>query len=77
MKGWKDIPEYNTIWKDIIDGAEYYDKTYEQRKKSNCEFDLEYEEYYKKSMEKVKNFQKKYMNEHPEQFDETGKFKQE
>ena len=77
MKGWKDISEYNAIWKNIIKGAEYYDRTYEQRKNPKCEFDIEFSDYYKKSMDKLKKFQEKYIKEHPEEFDENGNFKED
>ncbi len=76
MKDWKDIPEYNQIWKKIFEGAKYYDDTYDERqKKQKFDVDLEYRKFHLETRKWLADFQNDYRKKHPEEFDENGNFK--
>lgn len=73
MKGWQDIPEYKKLWDEAM--AEYeYLKTLEYDK--NNEFDTPEHRHWIKWNPILIDFVRKYKKEHPEEFDENGKFKQ-
>lgn len=72
MKEWKDIPEFKKLWDEAM--AEYeYLKTLEYDK--NNEFDTPEHRHYVKWYRVLFDFTEKYRKEHPEEFDEDGKFK--
>lgn len=72
MKEWKDIPEFKKLWDEAMEEYEYL-KTLEYDK--NNEFDTPEHKHWEKWNPILVNFVKKYQEEHPEEFDENGKFK--
>lgn len=72
MKKWRDIPEYEKLWQDFLVDYEYY-KTLDYD--PNNEFDTPERRHHQKWNPILCAFMDKYRKEHPEEFDEQGRFK--
>lgn len=73
MKEWKDIPEYKKIYDECCNDCLLL---YEATKNSKEEFPQEEKAFHDKWWPKFKKFAENYRKQHPEEFDENGKFKQ-
>ncbi len=73
MKEWKDIPEYKKLYDECCKDCLILQ---ENIKNSKQEFPHEQKVFHDKWWFRLKDFTKKYRKEHPEEFDENGKFKQ-